>query len=289
MPRDVARDSLYNGRINLWVEDELTRVYLSAVWNDPAVKILIGGGHDGVAAILKDAEDAGYRNVFGVADRDFGQSNYPKWSMPGRTFRRFVLPRHEIENYLLDTPALEGCRFNTHGKSAAEIDAILDAEAANLCWWSACRQVVSLIRERFHGSFLTHPKVPAVDNQVAARAHITQSEWFRALPRKASGLTESRVNKLLTWTHARALSMRHEGRWRAEFSGKEIFRVIGSRIFNHAAAPRFLRSRAEFDADLAKEIAAWQVANEAIPAELAELLAALKMRITPPPPNPEGE
>ena len=44
MPRDVARDALYSGRINLWVEDNLTRAYLSALWNDPEIKFLVGGG-----------------------------------------------------------------------------------------------------------------------------------------------------------------------------------------------------------------------------------------------------
>jgi len=33
MPRDLARDALYNGQINLWVEDDLTRAYLGALWN----------------------------------------------------------------------------------------------------------------------------------------------------------------------------------------------------------------------------------------------------------------
>ena len=284
MPRDIARDALYSGRINVWFEDELTRVYLGAVWNDPAVKILIGGGHDGVAAILKDAEHAGYRNVFGVADRDFGRSNYPDWLVPGRTFRRFVLPRHEIENYLLDTPALEGCRFNTHGKTAADIDAILDAEAAKLCWWSACRQVVSHVRDRFFDAFITHPKVPDVATSSAARDHIVQSDWFRALPRKATSITEARIERLLTRAHVGALSMREDGSWRTEFSGKEIFRVIGNRIFNRTAAPSYQPSTTEFDADLAKEIASWQVAKRSIPAELIELLAAMKARIVSPPP-----
>ena len=40
MPRDVARDALYSGRINLWVEDNLTRAYLSALWDDTAVKFV---------------------------------------------------------------------------------------------------------------------------------------------------------------------------------------------------------------------------------------------------------
>ena len=287
MPRDVARDALYNGRINLWVEDELTRAYLGAVWNDPAVKYLIGGSRDGVGAILKDAEDAGYSNVFGLIDRDFDRSNYRNWSVPGRTFRRFIAPRHEIENYLLDTAALEGCRFNTHRRSAAEIDSILDAEAARRCWWAACRTVVSLIRDRFFDRFVTHPTVPGVETEAEARAHITQSDWFRSLPRRAAGMTDARIHRLLLRAHSRAETMRRDGRWRVEFSGKEFLRVIGNRIFNRAVAPRtYTPTPPEFDADLAKEVAAWQVANNSIPAELVELLAALKARVAALPPAP---
>ena len=45
--QDVSRASLYRGAINLWVEDELTRAYLSAVWNTPTVAFFIGGGNEG--------------------------------------------------------------------------------------------------------------------------------------------------------------------------------------------------------------------------------------------------
>ena len=134
MPLDVARDALYSGQINLWVEDNLTRDYLSTLWNGTDVKFLIGGGRDGVSAMAKVADDAGYVNVFGLVDRDHGRSNHAKWAVPGCTFRRFILPSHEIENYLLDTPALEGSRFNTNKLTCDQIDAILSAEAAKRCW-----------------------------------------------------------------------------------------------------------------------------------------------------------
>jgi hypothetical protein len=282
MPRDVARDALYNGQINLWVEDDLTRAYLSALWNDSAVKFLIGGGHDGVLAILRDASDAGYENVFGVVDRDHGRSNHADWFVPERTFRRFILPRHEIENYVLDTSALEGCRFNTHRRSVAEIDQFLNDEAARRCWWAACRDVVSLIRNRFFDRFIEHPKTPPVETEAAARDHITQSDWFRTLPRKSSGMTEARVDRLLARAYRRSQGLLVDGGWRVEFSGKEFLREIGNRIFNRAVAPRNYRpSKAEFDADLAKAIAAWQVNNGAVPGDLSDLLDALKARVAP--------
>jgi hypothetical protein len=285
MPRDVARDALYNGQVNLWVEDDLTRAYLGALWNDSAVKFVIGGGYNGVLAILKDAEDAGYSNVFGVVDGDHGRSNHRDWFVPGRTFTRFILPRHEIENYLLDTPALEGCRFNTHRRTAAEIEALLNSEAANRSWCAACRDVVALIRDRYFDKFMEQPKVPPVTTEASARDHITQSNWFRTLPRKSSRLTEVRVHRLLTRAHARALIRVQNGSWRVDFSGKEFLRLIGNRIFNRAVAPRtYQPGPAEFDSDLAKAVAAWQVANQAVPTDLSDLLAALKARISPPAP-----
>jgi hypothetical protein len=276
----VDRAALYSGTINLWVEDEITRAYLSQLWNDPNVRFLIGGGREGVSAILVDAAAAGYNNVFGVVDRDFGRSNYANWQTPGGTFRRFVLRRHEIENYLLDTPALHGCRFNNHGLTETDIDEILDAEVARRCWWSACRSVIALIRERFHGNFMAHPTTPPVDSELEAIKHIVDSDWFGKLPRRTDKTTEARVRKLLRRMHGRAQQMRHDGRWREEFSGKEFFRVIGNRIFNRAAAgPNYRPSPAEFDIDLAKSIALWQTANNSVPRDLEMLLRALRARI----------
>lgn len=93
--RDVSRASLYSGLINLWVEDELTHAYLSAVWNSPDVKLLVGGGNEGVRAIVKDAEESGFKNVFALIDRDFRQTNRYDWLDPGKTFRTFVLRVHD--------------------------------------------------------------------------------------------------------------------------------------------------------------------------------------------------
>ena len=207
MPRDVARDALYSGQINLWVEDGLTRAYLSALWNDSAVKFLIGGGRDGVIAILRDAEVTGYRNVFGVIDRDHGRSNHRDWLIPGRTICKFVLPCHEIENYLLDTSALQGCKHNTHQLSILQIDAFLDQEVLRRCWWSACCIVVSLIRNRFHHQFIKHPTTPPVSTEQEANDHIVKDRWFLKLPRRSSRITPDRVRKLLRCAYARALKM----------------------------------------------------------------------------------
>jgi hypothetical protein len=145
MPRDVDRASLYRAPINLWVEDEITKAYLEEIWGGPDIAYLIGGGNEGVTAILNDAEKAGYRNVFGVIDRDFRPTNEHSWNNPRKTFLRFILPVHEIENYLLDPHALRACRFNTMAKTEVEIEAMMREEAKRRVTCEACRWIVALL------------------------------------------------------------------------------------------------------------------------------------------------
>lgn len=280
MPRDVASNALYSGQINLWVEDDLTRSYLSALWSDPAVKFLIGGSRNGVIAILQDSEDSGYTNVFGLIDRDHGKTNYADWFVPTRTFRRFILPRHEIENYLLDSPALQGCKFNKHNRSVEDIDQFLNKTAQGRCWWMACCDVVSQIRELFFDKFIKHPKTHPDDTEAAARESITQTEWFKALQDKTSKMSEANVHELLSKAHKQAITALETDDWRSMFAGKEIVRAVGGFIFNHSKNPTYKRSPAVFESDLAKGVAAWQVKHEAIPQELVELLGTLKARIS---------
>ena len=174
MPRDVARAGLYRGSINLWVEDALTREYLSTLWNDPSVFFLVGGGNEGVRAIVKDADEVGFANVFGLTDRDFRPTNKPGWNDPNRTFRTFVLPVHEIENYLLDSRSLRSSLFNNRGLSETDIQTIIEEAAGRLCWWAACREVVAELKRRFREPFVIDPPC-TLNSQSAAKDHICNS------------------------------------------------------------------------------------------------------------------
>ena len=287
MPRDKDLASLYRARINLWVEDELTRDYLDALWDDTSVAYLVGGGCQGVDAIAHDAERSGYQNVFALVDRDFRVSNKAWWLEPGKTFRVFVPPRHEIENYLLEPDALSESRFNTLSRPSTEINRYMTEKAANLCWWAACRDVVAELRHRFRESFLTDPKSPPVDNAEAARDHICDQEWFKKLAFETGRSSEADVHQLLAEAYAKSTSRLSDGTWLAEFAGKEILRDVGSRIFDRGRMRGYSSKGAGFDSDLAKGVAAWQVANNAVPSDLSDLLAALKARIIPPAPPPE--
>lgn len=280
MPRDVARDALYNGQINLWVEDDLTRAYLGALWNDSAVKFLIGGGRDGVGAILRDAEDAGYTNVFGLTDRDVRPANVSGWTNQAKTFRTFVLPVHEVENYLLDSWALQASRYQNRGLEATAIEARMVSKSNQLCWWAACRDVIAELKRRFRESFVPDPKQSVID-EATARAHICGSPWFRKLASEAGRSSEADVHALLAVSYAAASGRIADGSWRQDFAGKEILRDVAGWMCDRTKIPRFPSSDPEFYADLAKAIAVWQVANNAVPADLSNLLAALKARIAP--------
>lgn len=286
MPRDVARASLYRGMINLWVEDELTRAYLSVVWNDdPAVAFFIAGGNEGVHAIVKDAENAGLPNVFGLIDRDFRPTNRDHWLTPGKSFRTFVLPVHEIENYLLDPPALAACNLNNLKLSESQIEDRLVATAERLTWWAACRDVIAELKHRFRNGFIADPPQTIADEEAAAK-HICASAWFSKLPRESSRSAEPDVRQLLAEAYTNASACVSSGRWRVEFAGKEVYRDIGSRICDQNRLHGYRPTPNDFDIDLAKDIAAKQAATLRVPADLTDLILALRSRIASSPSKP---
>jgi len=283
MPRDASRASLYRGKINLWVEDETTRSYLAALWTDPDILFLIGGGNDGVKAIVKDAERAGFQNVFGVVDRDLRASNRDGWAEASRNIRTFVLPAHEIENYLLDPAALAACPYNNRGHSPRQIEGFLNGHAGRLCWWVACCDVVAELKQRFRDGFMENPKYPNVAGEMAAINHILNDAWFQKLDQEKARSTPDDVRQLMIERHRAASGRLGDGSWRIEFAGKEILRHVGTQIVDWTKMSR-PATKVEFESDLAKEVADWQVKNGAVPPDLVDLRSALKTRIR----RPEG-
>jgi hypothetical protein len=285
VPRDVDRASLYRAPINLWVEDELTRAYLDVPWNRPDIAYLIGGGFEGALGSANDAKKAGCSNVFAVIDSDFRRTNKPDWMDPDKTFQRFILPGHEIENYLLDPRALAASRFNNLKKTDVEIESMMTAVAKRLCWWAACRDEVARLRKRFREGFMSDPSC-AVCSEDEARNHICQSRWFQSLAQKAAQTTEADIHQSLSDFYERAIQSLADGSWKVQFSGKEVLHDVQSRICHLPRIPQYNPKPAQFGEDLAKEVGAWQRDNGAVPADLAELLVALQQRVARGRPNP---
>jgi len=266
----------YRGAINLWVEDQLTEVYLRKVWSDdPSVRFFVGGGNEGVAAVLKEAELAGLGNVFAYIDRDFGITNQPDWNNSAKTSHRFVSSVHEVENHLLDSDALAGCSLNTARRSAGDITARLQKHASHLAWWMAGRSVIAEVKKAFHQDFPEHPKCPPVVDQATAEAYLAAIPWFEQMRDFAPSLSAVNLNERLAVHHATVAGWINSGEWSKEFPGKELFRHIRGWVYTK---PPQVASAALRDADLGKAVGEWQAANHRVPQELAELLTALKTR-----------
>ena len=246
---------------------------------------LVGGGNEGVRAIVKEAEEAGLSSVFGLTDRDFRPTNKPGWSDSLKTFRTFVLPVHEIENYLLDSAALSASRFNNHGLSESDIQGIIQAAASRLCWWAARREVVAELKRRFREPFVVDPPC-TLNSHSAARDHICNSPWFQKIDAESARTKAPDIDQLLNDSYQDARTRLNDGSWRIDFAGKEIFHDVGSRIFDRSLHRGYSPTPLEFDIDLAKDIATSQVASSSVPTDLVDLLAALKSRIARTPPAP---
>lgn len=276
MTFDVDIPSLYRGRvINLWVEDAVVAAYLREVWSDGEIHILIGGGVSAVEAMAKHAVENRYPNVFGLVDRDFGESNYPDWKTSGKTFRRFVLPVHEVENLLLDCEGLAGCSVNDNEKTVDEVRQRLKTLATSLAPYMACRAVITELRHVVLDDFPAHPKRDAVPDIATAEALIVQSEWFRKIAvRTQAAATADEIRRRLNERYAEYLSHLGTEQWLETFSGKELFRDVVSFVYRGTGI-----SGQQRDIDAAKAIARWQSESGKKPAVVLELRAAMRLRL----------
>ena len=277
MIQDVQLPGMYRGKVNLWVEDATTRSYFRECWaNDPDIFFLTAGGNEGVHAILKDAQERGYGNVFGFRDRDFGPSNCIDWGNTQKAFRCFVPTVHEVENYLLDEVALAGCVLNTAHRTPAEINRRLEKRAGELVWWMACRTVIAGLRTDFTDDFPEHPKCPAVTDLASASNFITSQVWYKDLGGRAAGATAAgEIDRRLANAHVERQTELSSGAWKQTFSGRELFHHVRDWVYEARPANA---STPEMDVDLAKAIAAWQVQNNNVPQEVRELRASLRQR-----------
>jgi hypothetical protein len=238
MPLDLSIPA--TATIALIVEDPITRDYLREAWGSPIeIAFVLGGGNDGVRSIVRSFEEEGFPNVFGVTDRDFRPSNHPEWRNPAKTFRTFVLPVHEVENYLLDAPALQASAYHNRGLDVGPIERRMSTKASGLCWWAACRESIAVLKLRFREPFIPDP-TQAITDELSARAHICGSEWFNKLAGGAAQSTVADVHALLSANHTAATERLADGSWRKEFAGKEILRDV---LGGSATDPRSRASR----------------------------------------------
>jgi hypothetical protein len=261
--------------IVLWVEDAVTRDYLTKVWGDPSeIAFLIAGGNEAVSPAVETA-GRDIPHVFGLIDRDFGTSNVGTWNNP--QVRVFRLPRHEVENYCLDSVAIQGCGLNNRGRDQGPVDSELLRLASMQPSWLACRRVLSRMQVGVSGDFPADPKIANILTVVEAEQHIVTCSWYTQLMPRSSRWTAAGV--VLAELQAAETDYRTavgNGTWRDEFSGKEIFRQAHSFVYQP-------RNPGSHDSDFAKSIGDWQFSNNQVPADLVTLRSALRVRVGLPP------
>ncbi|MBN2498690.1 MAG: DUF4435 domain-containing protein [Deltaproteobacteria bacterium] len=276
MTDELAPDvsSLYSAPIVLWVEDELSRDYLSQLWqDDPLIKFCIAGGKENIRGVVHDARSQGFRHVCGLLDRDFGVSNRDRWSRNEHGI--FIPDVHEIENYLLDPDALAGCELNTEPRSAEEIGDRLRQRADELRAWMACRKTIIEMREVTLRDFLPHPTCEEIPDIEQAKSYIEDSAWYSSLDERTQELVRPNyLSDRLKADHDSYGSCLEGDAWIKEFSGKELLHHIRDWIYTRGSGRGIQR-----DSDVAKAVGRWQVENGFIPQVLSELLAALRSRV----------
>jgi len=269
VPSDL--DSQLSARpIVLWVEDRIAKEYIYKIWSpdDKNINILIGGGKDTIFGIVHDLRHDGNEHVFGLVDRDFGNSNQGRWS--NRDINVFIPNFFEMENYLLSWPALAGCRENRLQRSETDIQQQGESLAQGMTAWMACCQVLSDYHNRLVGDYSDHPAIDAINDLTKAENYIKGQDWYRNFQTRANGVgNDSALSSDLSSAHSDQLKNASSDHWVQNFSGKEIFRRIRGQYF----------SQSRTDIDLAMAVADWQVENYQVPADLIMLRDTLKNRV----------
>jgi hypothetical protein len=270
----VDLPKLYRRAINLWVEDALTSEYLQDAWGIADLLCLISGSSDSIRPAVRDAQRNGIANVFGVVDRDFYETNYAKWG--NLESRYFVLPVHELENYLLDPAALAGCDTNNNARAEAEIVVHVRARAEALVWWMACRHTIKRLRRMCWDNFIPVPKTSNVIDLKSACEHITNTDWYAGFAGNAAQI--STPGQIERWTKEAAAAYTADlgtDEWRRSFAGKELFRHARGYIYQ----PPQSAPASTYDIDVAKSVAKWQVQNDRVPVEVSRLLAEIRNKV----------
>ncbi len=267
--------ALYNAApIILWVEDQLTGRYLDTVWqHDSKIQIYIGGGHETLEAAVENAYRAGRKCVFSLRDRDFGPSNYSRWTT--QDLRKFVLESFEIECFLCDAIALANIPLNTGGRVQVEIEHWLTARAQASQWWMACRKVISDLREARQEYFWKHPKQKQVTNQTEAEQILFESDWRKlTVPALPAKVTEASLRQQLISAHQFYNKHVQTNTWLTYFSCKEVFNELVSWIYTKGRSPGEAGKE-----DLVKAIAHEQMKSRRVPQEIRDLKLALLKRL----------
>ena len=271
--------SVTQGRITLWVEDALTKAYLSTAWapEDTLFDISMAGSHHTVIGLVHDARLKGIASTFGLVDRDFRSTNRPNWANTSRKIETFRLDSHEAENFLLHWEAMAGCRENQKffNRSLQSIEARAQQIAAGMVWYMACRKVLVDNQHTIDDGYPRHPPPTDVNSLQDALDFITSRPWYQSIRQRAHHVSDSaQIQTALQDAYTQYDADLDSGAWRRTFSGKEIFTELKGWMTNYRNV-----TATEQNINLAISIAEWQQNNSRVPLEAIELKSAMRTRV----------
>ncbi|MEP7119954.1 MAG: hypothetical protein ABJE95_03545 [Byssovorax sp.] len=211
-------------RSTLWVEDDLTRLFLTEVWSDQQIRVLTAGGRGGVEFLVAGAPRGRVgKGVVGLVDRDFSPDNRASWGNSDARILR--TPAHEFENLLLDFDVLSALS----GEARATIEEAATARAASIKWWMACKTARYEIFGALAAHFPAEPPAAGMD-QHAVTDHLVNSSYWREHRLALASYTPQYVAQRVAQISADYDAHLASGEWVRSFSGKEIFRHVRAEI-----------------------------------------------------------
>jgi hypothetical protein len=260
----------------VWVEDDLTRTFLTEIWHDPQIRIVNASNKDGVKNLVNAAPlDKRGKKVIGLVDKDFDLAVAHGDGKPIMTTEG-----HEFENCLLDFDLLE----TLAKESAASIESLAKQFATDMLWWMACKHALRDMKRNLSTDFPADPSVGPM-TQDAAVEHICNGKYAKSLEDAAKKFTTVDIKTSVAQRgHAYANDLASpDAKWKRTFSGKEIFRHVRCHVSGLVRFARPGSTAAQNDEDLAKRIARELVkphcAQHPLKLQLDAWKVALKQRV----------
>lgn len=251
-----------NHQTTIFVEDELTRQYLSELWRLQlsALHFVTAGSILSVKSLAKLYKDRGLK-CWGIVDRDY------KWSDEPIKNNVITLKKHEIENYLLDPEAIHDSDFNHKRKlSKDEIANRIETYIQAGKYWFACCYILADLDLSLRKGFPPAPKKSDITDIDSIVRYISDSRFTINLANKLHDIEQDKLKNHVQDKLSDIEAMYQEGKQIDFFPGKAALNKIRSELHK----PSGNASKAT-DIDFAKEIAQKQLERNRIPEELLQI------------------
>ncbi len=251
-----------NPPIKVYVEDALTKEYLSIIWADSlsALNIKVAGNVFAVRSLVA-YENADKQACWGIVDRDY------RWDAPTSKNNIFTLSKHEIENYLLDAKAISQSDFNAKQKLSEDaIQTRIDTFIIDNKFWFACCYLLSKLNLLVTQDFPPNPNRTIILDTQAILRYINDSGYHQSVSEKLQTIDPKLIASHVSDIVKEIEQVYIDDEQHDLFPGKEVFRDIRGTLPGSNYADKLT-----MDIDLAKEIAVYQVKANRIPVELTSI------------------